>query len=147
MARSVWILLLAVLFATQGCERNPTNRTPGKVTPEDVRRDAGQAINTAVEYSQQTKEDFQKKLEVQLNELDAKIAKLREKGSDLKDEAKANWDRKLADLETKRDQSAPNWPRSVTQPRPLGRTSRREPSRPGTIWTKPSVRRRESSDR
>ena len=39
----------------------------------------------------------------QLNELDAEIAKLREKGSDLKDEAKANWDQKMAELETKRE--------------------------------------------
>ena len=68
-----------------------------------MRRDAGQAVDTAAESSQQTKEEFQKKLEAQLNELDAKIAKLREKGRDLKDEAKANWDRKMADLETKRD--------------------------------------------
>ncbi len=103
MARSVWILMLALLFAAQGCERNPADRTPGKVTPEDVRRDAGQAVETAAEYSQQTKEEFQKKLEAQLNELDAKIAKLREKGRYLKDEAKVKWDQKMADLEKKRE--------------------------------------------
>jgi predicted nucleic acid-binding Zn-ribbon protein len=97
------MLMLAVLFAAQGCERNPADRTPGKVTPEDVRRDAGQAVDTTAEYSRQTMEEFQKKLETQLNDLDAKIDKLREKGSDLKGEAKANWDRKMADLEKKRD--------------------------------------------
>jgi hypothetical protein len=102
MPRLVWILMLAVLFAAPGCERKPADRTPGKVTPADVRRDAGQAVDTTVEYSRQTKEEFQKKLEAQLNELDAKIAKLREKGRDLKDEAKANWDRKMGELETKR---------------------------------------------
>ena len=103
MARSVWILMLAVLFATLGCERNPTNRTPAKVTSEDVRRDAGQALNTAVEYSQQTREEFQKKLEAQLNELDAKTAKLRENGRELKGEAKVKWDGKMAELEMKRE--------------------------------------------
>ena len=35
--------------------------------------------------------------------MDAEIAKLREKGQDLKDEAKANWAPKMAELETKRD--------------------------------------------
>ena len=89
MSRLVWILMLAGLFAPIGCERKPADRTPGKVTSEDVRRDAGQAVKTAGEYSEQTKEEFQKKLEAQLNELDAKIAKLREKGRDLKDQAKA----------------------------------------------------------
>ena len=75
----------------------------GKVTSEDVRRDAGQAVKTAVDYSQQAKEDFQKNLDARLNELDAKIVKLREKGRDLKDKAKANWDQKMAELETKRE--------------------------------------------
>jgi TolA-binding protein len=103
MSRIFWILMLSGLFASSGCEQKPANQTPGKVTPEDVRRDAGQAVNTAAKFSQQSKEEFQKKLETQLNELDAKIAKLREKGSDLKDEAKVKWDRKMADLEKKRD--------------------------------------------
>jgi TolA-binding protein len=102
MSRFVWMLLLAGLFVALGCEQKPADRTPGKVTSEDVRRDAGQAVKTAAEYSQQAKEEFQKKLEAQLNELDAKIAKLREKGRDLKDQAKASWDQKMAELETKR---------------------------------------------
>jgi DNA anti-recombination protein RmuC len=103
MSRLVWILMLAGLFAAVGCERKSADRTSGKVTPEDVRRDVGQAVKTAAEYFQHTKEEFQKKFEAQLSELDAKIAKLRESGRDLKDQAKANWDRKMADLETKRD--------------------------------------------
>ena len=103
MSRFVWLLMLAGLLAAIGCERKPADRTPGKVTSEDVRRDAGQAVNTAAEFSQQTKEEFQKKLETRLKELDAEIAKLREKGRDLKDKAKANWDQKMAELETKRE--------------------------------------------
>jgi TolA-binding protein len=103
MYRLIWILILAGLFTFGGCEKKPANQTPGKVTPEDVRRDAGQAVNTAAEYSQQTKEEFQKKLETQLNDLDEKIAKLREKGRDLKDETKVKWDKNMAELETKRE--------------------------------------------
>jgi len=79
------------------------DRTPEKGTSEDVRRDPNQSAETAVEFSQQTKEEFQKKLEAQLKQSDAEIARLREKGSELKDEAKANWERKMANLETKRD--------------------------------------------
>ena len=146
MHRLVWMLILAGLFASSGCEQKPADRTPGKVTPEDVRRDAGQAVNTAAEYSQQTKEEFQKKLEAQLNELDAKTDKLSEKGSNLKDEAKVKWDQKMADLKKKREAAPPNWPKSVTPARTPGRMSRREPSRPGMNWTKPSATRRKSSD-
>jgi TolA-binding protein len=97
------MLMLAGLLAAIGCEQKPADRTPGKVTSEDIRRDAGQAAKTAAEFSQQTKEEFLKKLETRLKELDAEIAKLREKGRDLKDEAKANWDQKTTELETKRD--------------------------------------------
>ena len=103
MSRFVWILMLAGLFAAIGCEQKCADRTPGKVTSEDMRRDAGQAVKTAGEYSLQAKEEFQNKLEAQLDELDAKISKLREKGRDLKDDAKVQWDQKMSDLEKKRE--------------------------------------------
>lgn len=103
MVRLTWVLMLAGLLAASGCERMPPDQTPGKVTSEDVHRDAGQAVETAVEYSRQTKQEFQKKLQARLEELDGEIAKLHERGSDLKDQAKSDWDRKMADLEKKRE--------------------------------------------
>ena len=103
MVRGFCVVMLAGLLAAIGCEQKAADRTPGKVTSEDVRRDAGQAAETAAEYSRQTKEEFQKNLENRLKDLDGEIAKLREKGRDLKDEAKAKWDQKMTELETKRD--------------------------------------------
>jgi molecular chaperone GrpE (heat shock protein) len=103
MFRFVWIVVLGGLLAAIGCEQKPADRAPGKVTSEDVRRDAGQAAETAAEYSRQTKEEFEKKLETRLKELDAEIAKLREKGRSLKDKAKADWEQKMTELATKRD--------------------------------------------
>jgi molecular chaperone GrpE (heat shock protein) len=97
------MLMLAGLLTGIGCERKPADRTPGKVTSEDVRRDAGQAAETAAEYSRQAQDEFQKKLDTRLKELDAEIAALREKGRDRKDEAKAKWDQKMTELEKKRD--------------------------------------------
>ena len=93
MRRFALLLMLAGLLAASGCGPKPTESKPGKVTSEDVRRDAGKAVDTAVEFSQQSKEEFQKKLDSRLKELDAEIAKLREKGNNLKDEAKADWDK------------------------------------------------------
>ncbi len=103
MVRGFCVVVLSGLAVILGCEQKPSDKTPSTVTSEDVRRDAGQAVDTAVEFSQQAKEAFQKRLESRLDEMDGKIAGLREKGSDLKDQAKIDWDRKLADLETKRD--------------------------------------------
>ena len=103
MSRFVWMVSLVGLLAAIGCEQKPADRTPGKVTSEDVRRDAGLAAKTAAEYSRQTKEEFQNDLDARLNELDAEIAKLREKGRDLKAKGKANWDQKMPELQAKRD--------------------------------------------
>jgi TolA-binding protein len=97
------ICMLAGLIAVTGCEQPSSVPTSGKVTSEDVRHDAGKAVDTATEFSQQTKAEFQKKLEVRLKELDAEMVVLREKGRDLKDEAKMKWEEKLVELETKRD--------------------------------------------
>jgi len=104
MKRGLCTVMTCVgIVAVFGCDRQPVSAPPGKVTSEDVRRDAGHALDTAAQYSEQAKEEFQKKLEVRLQELDVEIAKLREQGSDLKDDAKVRWDRKLAELETKRE--------------------------------------------
>jgi len=97
------MLMQAGLLMACGCEQKPAVQTPGKVTSEDVRRDAGQAVKTAAEFSQQAKEEFQKSLDARLKEFETEIAKLQEKGRNLKDDTKANWDRKMADLETKRE--------------------------------------------
>jgi hypothetical protein len=103
MVRVFCVVMSAGLVAVMGCEQKSADSTPNKVTSDDVRRDAGQTVNTAAEFSQQTKEEFQKSLDARLKERDAEIAKLREKGRDLNDQAKANWDRKMADLDTKRE--------------------------------------------
>ncbi|MDZ4817392.1 MAG: hypothetical protein SGJ20_00300 [Planctomycetota bacterium] len=103
MYRFVWMLTLVGLLTASGCERKPPDGVPGKVTSEDVRRDASQAAETAAEYSRQTKDEFQNKLENRLKELDAEITTLREKGRELKDQAKVDWDRKMAAVESKRD--------------------------------------------
>ncbi len=97
------MLILPGLLTASGCEQKPVEQTPGKVTSDDVRRDADQAIHSAAEFSRQTKEEFQKSLQARLQELDSEIEKLREKGRDLTDDAQANWDRKMAELETKRE--------------------------------------------
>ena len=103
MCRWMWMLILPGLLTASGCEQKRVEQTPGKVTSDDVRRDAGQAIHSAAEFSQQAKEEFQKSLQARLQELDSEIEKLREKGRDLTDDAQANWDRRMAELETKRE--------------------------------------------
>lgn len=102
MLRFLWLFACLALLVAGGCEPRPINQAPGKITSEDVRRDAAKALNTAGEFSQQTKDEFQRSLELRLTDLDAELVKLVEKGRVLKDQAKADWEAKMADLETKR---------------------------------------------
>ena len=103
MSRLVWYFLVAGLFTALGCQKSSSDQPTRTVTAEDVRRDAGHAVNTAVDFSRQSKEEFQKNLEARLTQFDAEITKLREKGRDRSDQAKVAWDQKLVDLETKRE--------------------------------------------
>jgi TolA-binding protein len=103
MMRGSCLILLVVIATVAGCERSSSAPKSGKVTSEDVRDGAVKAVDTAVEFSQQTREEFLTKLEARIGELDAEVAKLRERGQELKDEAKEKWNRKLSDFEAKRD--------------------------------------------
>lgn len=103
MHRAITGVLLLGVLTTGGCEQTPRELSPDKVTSDDVRRDVGKAVETAAEFSLQAKEDFQHSLEARLKDLDAEIAKLREKGADLKDQAAATFEKKMAELQTKRD--------------------------------------------
>ena len=84
-------------------EPQAADRTPGNVASEGVRRAAGQAVKGASAYSDESKREFQKKFEAQLDEMDGKITLLRARGRDLEDGAKDAWEQTMADLDIKRD--------------------------------------------
>ena len=101
MPRSWWLLSAAVLVSCNGCTQAPVEHTVRKVTTEDVRRDTEKAVDTATRAAAQSKEDFETRLKAHLAEMDEEIGRLHEKGHALKDEAKARWKEKMADLEAK----------------------------------------------
>ena len=103
MMRGLCLILLGVFATVAGCEQSSSAPKSGKVTSEGVRDSAVKAGATAVEFAQQTREEFLTKLEARIGELDAEVVKLREKGHELKDEAKEKWNQKLADFEAKQD--------------------------------------------
>lgn len=79
----------------------PVERTVRKVTTEDVRHDAEKAVDTSAYAAAQAKEEFESRLKASLAEMEEEIDRLHEKGHALKDEAKARWTEKIADLEAK----------------------------------------------
>ena len=103
MTQLKWVLVLAGLPMTFGCEPDRPKGLADKVTPADVRRDVGEADKTTATYVEQTKHEYQQQLETRLKELDAEIARLRDKGRELTGDAKAEWERALPELQAKRD--------------------------------------------
>ena len=103
MPRSSWSLCTAVLVSSTGCTPPPAEHTVRKVIPEDVERDTAKAMDTVTKAATQAKEDFEMRLKSGLADMDAGIAKLQEKGLALKDEAKARWTEKMADLKAKQE--------------------------------------------
>ena len=103
MLRSSWLRSAAVLVSCAGCAEPPVEHTVRKVTVEDVRRDTEKAADTATKAATQAKEEFEARLKSGLANMDIEIAKLHEKGLALKDEAKARWNERMADLKAKQE--------------------------------------------
>lgn len=98
-----WLLGAAILLSCAGCVEPPVEHTVRKVTADDVRRDTEKAVDTAAKAAAQAKEEFEVRLKSGLADVDAEIAKLREKGLSLKDEAKTRWNERMVDLEAKQE--------------------------------------------
>ncbi|MFZ4638139.1 MAG: hypothetical protein ACOYMC_12065 [Pirellulales bacterium] len=103
MLRSSLLLGAAVLVSVTGCAESPVEHTVRKVTADDVRRDTEKAADTATKAATQAKEELERRLNSGLADMDSAIAKLHEKGHALKDEAKARWNEKMADLKAKQE--------------------------------------------
>jgi len=97
-----WLPLnAAVLLVGSGCTEAPVKHTVLKVPIEDVRRDVAEAGDTTTAAAKQSKADFEMRLKDRLADMEAAIDKLREKGLALKDEARTQWDKQLAELKAK----------------------------------------------
>lgn len=107
MTRTYLVIFAAGLFSIVGCNPQPTaapldSEKPARVTLDEVKRDAVTSLETAATYSQQNKEQLIKDLKDQMSAMDAKIEDLRTKGANLASDAKAKWELKMSELDSKR---------------------------------------------
>lgn len=103
MFRSSWLLSAAVLVSCAGCAEPPVEHTVRKVIAEDAGRDTEKAADPATKAAIQAKEELEMRLKSGLADMDTAIAKVREKGLALKDEAKTRWNERMADIEAKQE--------------------------------------------
>lgn len=103
-AISLLVVVTAVAFSV-ACERekeSSTGKEPSAssstatgVTAGDVTDKAGEAASAAAAYSKKKAEEFRRELEDKLADLDKKIDAMKERGSELSEQAKKEWQEQM----------------------------------------------------
>jgi len=101
--KNLFGVLLMVLVLGAGTSANVWAAEPGKVSPEDVKKQAGEALSAAKEYTMQEKQEYQKLIESQLADLSKKIEDLKAKAVNAKKDAMAALESQIADLKKKQE--------------------------------------------
>lgn len=78
---------------------------PPPSTSDKIVRDASDALEATKRYTLRQKEAFQKTMQIELNELQTKIAELRKKTSAASAEARKEMQKAIQDLEKKKDEA------------------------------------------
>lgn len=73
----------------------------GKVSSDDVRKQAESAFDTAKKYAEQQKAEYQKKIELELGDLGTRIGQLKERAQNATGETLAQLQSKIAELREK----------------------------------------------
>jgi len=92
---------LGLLLACGEDKKEPV-KTKAKVTAQDVKRETKEALKTTLAYTQQQKDEYQKRVETKIKEYDQTIDELKKKAAVLKKDKKAELDKKIEELQKKR---------------------------------------------
>ncbi|HXF92423.1 MAG TPA: hypothetical protein VNK46_06675 [Nitrospiraceae bacterium] len=104
MARMARLALLVAAVAFWSFSRQATAvEGNSSMTTERVQREAQDAVETTKESTVQRKEAFQRKIQEELDEMQAQIASLRAKTDQASAEARAKVQQMIADLEKKKE--------------------------------------------
>ena len=98
----------AVLIAGVGCGNDqgdpapPVNPGTPPVTGEDLKREFGEAADTALRYTEEQTTQLREKVRQQLTEMDAEMARMKAKTDELAGEAKTRMESRLSELSEER---------------------------------------------
>jgi len=94
-------LFVSSLFLAACGNQDQAEQPESKVTAQDLKKESKEALNTAMAYTEQKKEAYQKQIEAELKAYEEKLDKLKDGAMGLKDDAKAEYDRQIGALEQK----------------------------------------------
>lgn len=104
--KSIVCLIMAVLILSiplfTGCENRKEATPKETVTTEDVKKEVGEAFETAAEFTQQQKEEYQREVERRIMEIDSKLQDIETRADMLKEEARNELNKEIENLEKKK---------------------------------------------
>ena len=104
MNRFLLVLLAALLglvLAISACEKKE-EKAPPKVSSEDVKKEAKEAVGAAVEYVNQERDEFVNKAQKDMDAINVRIEELKKKAQDATGEAKVKLEQQIESLEQRR---------------------------------------------
>ena len=94
MVISVWMALV---------EQRVAAEAKTGTSAQDVKKETREALEATKEFTLQQKEDFQKKIQAELDRMQKQIDRLRAKADDAKTEAQADLNKAIAELQKRKD--------------------------------------------
>jgi archaellum component FlaC len=103
MKRFGLIMMAAYLLVFAGCgsQEDPGKSKLPQVTQDQVKQKTGAALESVKKYTLQQKEEYQKEISAELDELQKKIDALKSKAQAAASEARAKLNEEIADLQKK----------------------------------------------
>ena len=93
--------LLGLVLAVSACQKKE-EKAPPKVSSEDVKNEAKEAVGAAAEYAKQERDEFVNKAQKDMDAINLKMEELKKKAQDATGEAKAKIEQQIERLEPER---------------------------------------------
>jgi ABC-type glycerol-3-phosphate transport system substrate-binding protein len=99
----ILVAFLSICFLAACGDRKESAKSEIGVTSEDVKKEAAEAVETTMAYTEHQKEKYQKQIEAKFEEYDQKIDELKVRAEGLQGEAKEELRQKIEELRKRRD--------------------------------------------
>jgi phage-related protein len=100
----VFFLSASLLIGCGSEEKSKSEKSKKKTSLEDVKKETKEALDATAAYTREQQEEYRKKIEAKLKEIDKEIDELKIKAGKLKEDAKVKVDQSVDDLQTKKNE-------------------------------------------
>ena len=107
MKRFLVLLVCMGVMVLAGCGgKEEPAETKKPVTMEGVKKETGEATQTAEAYTRQQMDEYRQRVQAKLEDFDKKLDEMRAKTEKMKKEARAEMEQQMTELRKKREEAA-----------------------------------------